>query len=124
MDSDLSLGLRIVLIIVSVLVLLYVLRKIRQSKLNITDSIFWIVVAALLIILSVFPQIAYALSALIGIQTPLNFILLLMIAILILKVFLMTIKISQLEEKTKKLAQKIAYDEFEQQVEKKDGGEK
>lgn len=120
-EQYLSLGLRIILIVVSVLVLLYVLRKIRQAKLNISDSIFWIVVCILLILLSVFPQIAYFLSALIGIQTPINFILLLMIALLILKVFLMTIKISQLEEKAKVLAQKIAYDEFEKKLEEDEG---
>ncbi|MEF9989115.1 MAG: DUF2304 domain-containing protein [Christensenellaceae bacterium] len=112
-----STELRIVLIVVSILVLIYVLRKIRQSKLNIIDSIFWIVVAVILILLSVFPQIAFFLSAVLGIQTPLNFIFLLIIAILILKVFLMTIKISQLQEKTKVLAQKIAYDEFEKKIE-------
>ncbi len=111
-----SLELRIVLIVVSVLVLIYVLRKIRAAKLNIVDSIFWIVVSILLLLLAVFPQIAYFFAALLGIQTPLNFILVFIIAILILKVFLMSIQISQQNEKIKILAQRIAYDEFDQQT--------
>ena len=36
-----ALKLRIVLILMSLLILIYVLYKIRKSKLNITDSIYW-----------------------------------------------------------------------------------
>ena len=115
-----STELRIVLIVVSVLVLVYVLYKIRSAKLNIVDSIFWIIVAVLLILLAVFPQIAFFFAALLGIQTPLNFILIFIIAILILKVFLMSIQISQQNEKIKQLSQKIAFDEFEQKIRDKD----
>lgn len=107
--------LRIVLIIVSILILLYVLRKIRRSTLNVPDSIFWIVFAVLLLILSIFPEIAYFFSALLGIETPLNFLILLFIALILLKLFLVTIRQSELNEKIKKLTQRIAFDEFERQ---------
>ncbi len=113
-----NMELRIVLIIISALVLIYVLRKIRSAKLNIIDSIFWIVVAILLILLAVFPGISSFFAALLGIQTPLNFILILMIAILLLKVFLMSIQISHQNERIKKLAQRIAIDEFENKSDK------
>ena len=115
--------LKIVLIVVSVLVLIYVLGKIRSSKLNIADSIFWIVVAAVLILLAVFPQISSFFAVLLGIQTPLNFILILMIAILLLKVFLMSIHISRQNEQIKKLAQHIAIDEFENKPGTESGGD-
>jgi len=105
--------LSIILVIVSILVLIYIIRKIRVSKLNIIDSIFWIIVAVILLLMSIFPGIASFFASLLGIQTPLNFILILIIAILLLKVFLMSIHISQQNEKIKRLAQKIAYDEFE-----------
>ena len=113
-----GLELRIVLIVISVLVLIYVLRKISKSKLSISDSIFWIVFAILLLLLSVFPQIAFFFSGLLGIETPLNFVLLFFIALMILKLFLMSIKISQLEEKNKQMAQKIAMDQLEQRGKK------
>ncbi len=111
--------LRIILIVISVLVLAYILNKIRKSKLNVSDSIFWIVFALLLLILSIFPQIATFLSGLLGIETPLNFIFLFFIAIIILKQFLITIKISELAEKNKKLTQQLAFYEFEQRQENK-----
>jgi hypothetical protein len=66
-----------------------------------------------LFLLSVFPGIASFFATLLGIQTPINFILILIIAILLLKVFLLSIHISQQNEKIKKLAQKIAYDTLE-----------
>lgn len=110
--------LRIVLIVISVLVLVYIMRKIAKSKLNISDSIFWIVFAVLLLILSIFPQIAYFFADLLGIETPFNFIVLFFIALMILKIFLMTIKISELTEKNKRLAQKIAINEWEQEKHK------
>lgn len=108
------LELRITMIVVSVLVLLYVLAKIRASKMNISDSIFWIVVALLLIVLAVFPPVSVFFSQLIGIQTPFNFVLLVFIAILLLKSFLLSIQLSQQKEKLKKLDQAIAFMEFEQ----------
>ncbi len=112
--------LSVTMIVVSVLVLIYVLAKIRASKMQIVDSIFWIIFAILLIILAVFPGIAVFLSALIGIQTPFNFILLFIIAILLLKIFLMSIQISQQNEKIKLLDQKIAFEEFERKQKEKE----
>ncbi len=107
--------LRIVLIVISILVLVYVLNKIRKSKLNIPDSIFWIVFAILLLLLSVFPQIAFFFAGLLGIESPFNFILLFVVGLFIIKMFLMTIKISELTEKNKAMAQKIAFEEFSKQ---------
>ncbi|MDL2238256.1 DUF2304 domain-containing protein [Christensenellaceae bacterium OttesenSCG-928-K19] len=118
-----SVTLRVILIIASLLALFYVLRKIRQSKMNIVDSIFWIVLVAVFILLAVFPQIAYFFANLAGIQTPINFILLFIIAMLFIKVFLMTIRISQQDEKIKKLAQRIAIDEYEERKDKTDDEE-
>ncbi len=115
-----TLELRILLIVVSALAMIYVVRKIRESKLNIVDSIFWIIVSLILILMALFPGIADFFSRLIGVATPMNFILMLIIAILLLKVFLMTIQISQQNEKIKILAQKIAMDEFSKEKDEKE----
>ena len=48
---------RIVLIVVSLLSTYYILKKIRQSKLQIEYAIFWIVFAGVLVIISVFPRL-------------------------------------------------------------------
>ncbi len=66
--------LRVVLIVVSVLTTVVILKKVRQAKMRIEDSVFWIGFFFLLIVFSVFPQIVYAMSALAGTMTPANFI--------------------------------------------------
>lgn len=115
--------LRLVLIVVSVATTLLIMRKIRQSKMKIEDSVFWIGFLFLLILFSIFPQIAYVLSDLAGTQAPVNFIFLFVIFLLMVRMFRMTVKISQLETKVKELAQKMAIDEKlkKEEQEERDG---
>lgn len=105
-----SAGIRILLIFISILTMLFMLRKIRQSKLQIEYGVFWIAFAILLILLSVFPTAVEYLTDLMGFQAPVNFVFLFIIFILILKVFFMTLELSQLENRVKELAQKMAVD--------------
>ena len=106
-----SVSLRIVLIIASILTLLYMLRKIQKSQLKIDDSIFWMFFSAGLLILSIFPDIAVFFSQILGIQSASNFIFLAIIFVLLLKLFLMTVKISKLENKLQTLVQRLAVSE-------------
>lgn len=103
-----SLSLRIILFGVSLLLAVYALRRIRKASLKIEYSLFWIVFAGLLLILSIFPKIAYWLAGLCGIQSPVNFIFLFMIFILLLHNFFMTLKVSHLENMIQNLTQEMA----------------
>lgn len=103
-----TLELRIVLIVVSVLTTLLIMGKIRQSELQIEDSMFWIGLSAILILFSVFPQTAALLASLAGTYTTSNFIFLAIIFLLMVKLFYMTLKMSQLESKVKELVQEMA----------------
>ena len=105
-----TLVLRILLIAFSILTLVHMVRKIRQSKLQIEYSIFWIGFAMMLLFMSLFPGAVSFFTGLAGIQSPVNLVFLAIIFILIIKLFTMTVKISELENKTKELAQKIAID--------------
>ncbi|MCI9068456.1 MAG: DUF2304 domain-containing protein [Lachnospiraceae bacterium] len=109
--------LRIVLILMSLLVLVVMLRKIRQSKAKIEDAMFWVFFALLLVVFSVFPQAADWLSGLVGTMSTANFIFLLMIFLLLVKNFSMSMRISQLETKVKDLVQRIAIDDNEREKE-------
>lgn len=105
--------LRLALLVICAAALIYVVLKIRSSKLNISDSVFWIVTAAILLLLAIFPGIAGFFASLIGIRTPLNFILIIIIGILLLKVFLMSAQLSHQNDKINTLAQHIAFLEFD-----------
>lgn len=103
--------LRIVLIAVSVATTILILRRIRQSKLQIEDSIFWIGFSFILLLFSIFPQIPALLARMAGTYTTANFIFLAVIFLLIVKMFHMSIKMSQLETRVKELVQEMALQE-------------
>ena len=103
--------LRIVLIISSVLMLIYMLKKVKKSKVQIEHTIFWIILGVFLILISLVPQIIYLLAYLLGIQSPVNLILVFIIFVLLIKQFLMTIEVSQLEIKIRELVEEIALKE-------------
>lgn len=106
-----TLTLRIVLIVVSVLTTWMIMRKIRNSKLQIEDSIFWIGFSSILILFSLFPGLPDFLSRLAGTYTTANFIYLAVIFLMIMKMFHMSLKMSQLETKLKDLVQEAALEE-------------
>lgn len=106
-----SLMFRIALICGSLITAGYMVKKIRQSKLQIEYSIFWMLFAASLVILSIFPEITIYGASLLGIYSSTNFIFLVILFIVIIKLFMATIEISNLEYRIKELSQKIAIDE-------------
>lgn len=109
--------LRVMLICASVLTTVMMMRKIRHSKVQIEDSLFWVLFSLLLVVLSVFPGLADAMAGLVGTMSTVNFIFLFIIFILMVKLFNMTIKMSQLETRLKELVQRIALDEKKRQGE-------
>lgn len=110
---------RIVLIVVSLLTTFYILKKIRQSKLQIEYAIFWILFAGVLIVFSLFPWLVTLFTRMLGMQLPVNFIFMLFIFVLMVKLFLMTIELSALENKVKDLTQELALAEKERLDEQK-----
>ena len=109
-----SIALRVLLIIVSVMNTLNILRRVRKSKLQIDYSIFWLVFSMILIVIAVFPQIVIKLAQIIGFQSPANMVFLLVIFALMFKSFQSTLEISQLQYKIEELTQKIALEEHKE----------
>lgn len=106
-----SIMLRVLLIAMSVISLFYVIWRIRNSKMQIEYALFWIIMAFLMIIMSVFPQIIYWITGKMGMMSPANVVYLFIIAVLLIKTFMMTIELSSLENKFKDLTQQIAINE-------------
>lgn len=103
-----SILLRILLIIGAVSMMVFMLNKIRQARMKIEFTVFWIGFASVLIIMGVFPQLFYWISDFIGFQSPISMVYLVVIFVLIIKSFFMTIHISQLENKIDNLVQHMA----------------
>ncbi|MDD3251301.1 MAG: DUF2304 domain-containing protein [Lachnospiraceae bacterium] len=106
-----TMTLRIALILVSLGTFCLIVRRIRHSKMQIESAIFWIVLALVLVVYSLFPSVADFCAHVLGIYATTNFLFLFAIFILIVKVFYMTVHISQLETKVKELVQQMALEE-------------
>ena len=111
-----SLYIRILLIVGAGLSLVFILKKIRQSKLKI---VFWFCFSSILVLMGVFPKIITIISKILGFQSPINMVFLIIIFILIIKLFFNTIQISALENKVDSLAQQIAIEKKKEEEKKK-----
>lgn len=99
---------RVVLVVVSTGTLATVLKRIQKAKLTIEDSIFWILLAMMFVVFALFPVVPDTLARLLGIYSTANFLFLFMIFILLMRMFSMSMRISTLEDKIRKLVQELA----------------
>ena len=78
--------LRVILFVLAVVTAWWILSKIRRLKVKMEDAIFWIFVAVVLCVLSLFPEIVYKLTEIMGVMSPANLVFLIVIFILLEKV--------------------------------------
>lgn len=103
-----SIELRIVLVLCCIATCIYIISRVGKSKMKIEDSIFWIVFSAILVLVSIFTKIPYFFSELLGFESTVNFVYLIVIFLLIIKLFSLSKKMAELERKQIELTQKIA----------------
>lgn len=102
--------LRCILIAVSLITMIYIVRKIRSSRMQIEDSLFWLLFSVILVVFAVVPGVPDILANFVGIYSTVNFLFLFFIFILLIKVFMMSLRMSQLENRVRELTQEIAID--------------
>ena len=111
---------RVCLIIGSLIIAGYILQRVRTAKVQIEDTIFWLLFSGVLLILAVFPGIAYWASSLLGFISPINFVYIVVIFLLLAKQFFMSIKLSQLDSRLRILTEQVALNEEKVEREKLD----
>lgn len=105
--------LRIILVLVSLMTLLFVMRRVRSSKIRLEDSMVWILFSGALIVLSIFPGIFDFLAELAGVYSTANFVFLFFIFVLLILCFNLSMRASQADTKIKELTQLLAIEKFE-----------
>lgn len=100
--------LRILMLLAGFIIAIWILLRIRKSKVKMEDAIFWVCLAAMFIVLGTFTKLTFWLTGILGIQSPANCVYMMIIALLIEKVFTLSIKTSQLEEKIEIMSAEIA----------------
>lgn len=113
-----TITLRIILLIASVLNCAWIIRRIKKSQAKIEDAVFWVLFSALLVCMSILPQIIEWGAAVTGVQSTVNFLFLVIIFVLIVKLFRLSVKMSQIENKLQTFAQTYAIDKLNLQKER------
>lgn len=67
-----SIVLRAVLLLGALLVLYFVIKKLRKAQIEVLDSVFWLFFVFSFVVLAAFPQVAFWLSSLLGFESPAN----------------------------------------------------
>ena len=106
---------RVIVLAASLGVMTYMLRKIRQAKVQIEHAMFWVVLSLVLVLFAACPPVADACARILGIYSTPNFLFLFTIFLLLVKVFSMTIHLSQIESRQKELVQKMALEQKEKE---------
>lgn len=112
-----TLTLRIILIICSLTAFILCIKKVKQSKLRVADSIIWVIGSFILILMSIFSGAVEWISEQLGFIAPVNFVFLVVIGFLLIETFISNIKIAILNEKVKNLNHYIALEEYKKEKE-------
>ena len=110
--------LRVCLILGSFFTAGYVLRRVRQARVQIEDTIYWLALSAVLLLVAVFPGIAYWVSDLLGFVSPINCVFLVVIFLLLARQFSLSIRVSQLDSRLRILTERIALNQQRQEQDK------
>ena len=85
------------------LVIIFVLLK--HGKMTVKYSLLWMCLSLVLLIFAIFPYVVYVLRDIMDVEMPVNLVFMLMFCIVLLVLLSLSIAISQLAEKSKRLTQ-------------------
>ena len=112
--------LRIEMIVIALLIVTIIVRSVNRKKLRIQYSFAWLIIAAALMVIALFPGVVVWLCGITGIETPSNLIYLFGILILLLISFYQTVLLSKQADRITRLTQVLSIERFyrEQQEQK------
>ena len=105
---NIPIGLRMLLIVATLFIVVYVVRSSIHEKMEIRYAILWITWAVIIFLFSIFPGIAADLAGLIGIYSVTNFLFLVMIALLFLFNYYLFLQTSKMKQDMGKMNYEIA----------------
>ncbi|MEE0800931.1 MAG: DUF2304 domain-containing protein [Gemmiger sp.] len=85
------------------LVIIFVLLK--KGKMTVKYSLLWLALAVVLVIFAVFPYVVYVMRDLLDVEMPVNLVFMLMFCFVLLVLLSLSIAVSQLAEKCRRLTQ-------------------
>ncbi len=125
--------LQLIIGICLVVALLAIVNMIRKRKLELKYALSWLIAIVFVLIMDCFPVLLTRLSYFLGIWAPVNMIFFLGFCFSLLIIFVLTVTLSRMSERVRKLAQAVALNEekiellmkeHEAAEEENDGGDK
>ncbi|MGL4340626.1 MAG: DUF2304 domain-containing protein [Rhodoglobus sp.] len=95
-------------IVSATLILVVVIESLRRHRLRERHAIWWIIAGVLALVAGIFPTTLDQAARLIGIEVPINLVFFVSIAILFLVCLQHSSELTQLESKTRTLAERVA----------------
>ena len=93
------------MILGAAILLLIIFALLKKSQMSVKYSLLWLALAVVLVIFAVFPYVVYVLRDLLDVQMPVNLVFLLMFCFVLVVLLSLSIAISQLADKCKRLTQ-------------------
>ena len=99
-----SIKLQILIIVVIILAMLYIVNHVRKKSIDFKYALLWLFVCICVLVLAIFPKLLNVVAKAFGIASPVNMLFCLSIVV----IFTLSIALSNLTDKVKKMAQEIA----------------
>ena len=105
------LPLRVLLVLGALFTFYMITRRVRKKKILMQDAIYWLVLGVLILIVAIFPSGIIRLAAWLGFMSASNFVFLIIVALLLIKIFSLSCDVSLLRHKVEELSQEDALSE-------------
>lgn len=99
---------QILVVVVVVVAMIFLVNMIRERKMELKYSLLWFVMGIGVAIFGCFPQLTSCLAAFLGISQPINLLFFVGFCFSLLIIFSLTVAISRLSVKVKRLVQEVA----------------
>lgn len=119
-----TLKLQIIIGVCLLVGLVAIVNMIRKRKLELKYALSWIIAIVFVLILDCFPVLLTRLSYFLGIWAPVNMIFFLGFCFSLLIIFVLTVTLSRMSERVRKLAQAVALNEEKIELLMKERNEK
>ncbi|MCR5587875.1 MAG: DUF2304 domain-containing protein [Lachnospiraceae bacterium] len=103
-----SLRLQIIIIVIMVLLLMHIINMVSKKKMDFKFGLIWAMVDIVIMILAIWPKLLAMISNLLGIASPVNMIFFFGMILSMLIIFSLSMEISYLSDRVKKLSQELA----------------
>lgn len=103
-----TLKFQMILIVGIVFLLLFIFNMIRKRKLELKYSLVWLVVLVLLLLIAFLPETLQEVATSLGIYSPINMIFFLGFVFSLAIIFVLTVTVSRLSARIRRLAQIVA----------------